>query len=63
VSASVDIDLPPDAVLVRTSGVCSACDVRFTDELAYEFRAPDAAGRVLHVEQRHFGALAPARPR
>lgn len=52
-SANVDIELPPDAVLVRTSGFCSLCDSRFRDELAYEFRAPDMRAGVAFIEARH----------
>lgn len=47
------IDLPPTAELVRTSGFCSACDSRFTDELAYRFPAVDRPDGVALVEARH----------
>jgi hypothetical protein len=53
VSTSVDIVLPPDAVLVRTSGVCSVCDARFETELAYEVRAPERADGVALIEAVH----------
>lgn len=49
----VDIDLPPDAVLKRTSGVCSVCDDRFVDQLAYELRAPDRPDGTAVIEVRH----------
>lgn len=52
-SAYVDIDLPPGAVPIRTSGVCSVCDCPFRDEMAYEVHAPDVRGGVTFVEARH----------
>jgi hypothetical protein len=53
VSTYVDIDLPPDAVLKRTSGVCSVCDDRFVDQLAFEVPAPDRVERTALIEARH----------
>jgi hypothetical protein len=58
VSTYVDIDLPPDAVLMRTSGVCSVCDDRFVDQLAYEVRAPDRPDGYALIESRHVHPLA-----